>query len=127
MAVIFHIPGPLLVFTHGNRHIEIDASTANVREALEALCSLYPGIRDRLLTEQSQIREHVNLFVGNEEIRYLDGAGTPLSEGAEITIMQAVSGGCSKRPGPCSSCRKGESAIYAADQLLRASNAKDCF
>jgi len=93
MGVIFHIPGPLLVFTDGNRHIEIDASPATVREALEFLCSLHPGIRDRLLNEQGEIREHVNVFLGREELRYLDGIATRLEDGAEITIMQAVSGG----------------------------------
>lgn len=93
MAIVFHIPGPLLIFTNGNRRIEIDSSAVNVREALELLCSLYPGIRDRLLNEQGQIREHVNLFVGTEELRYLNGAATQLRDGAEITIMQAVSGG----------------------------------
>jgi len=93
MGVIFHIPGPLLVFTDGNLHIEIDASPATVREALEFLCSLHPGIRDRLLNEQGEIREHVNVFLGREELRYLDGVATRLEDGAEITIMQAVSGG----------------------------------
>jgi len=95
MAVIFHIPGPLLVYTDGNRRIEIDASPRNVREALEFLFSLHPGIRARLLTEQGQIREHVNLFLGNEELRYLNGVATALRDRAEITIMQAVSGGVS--------------------------------
>lgn len=93
MGVIFHIPGPLLVFTDGNRHIEIDASPTTVREALEFLFSLHPGIRDRLLNEQGEIREHVNVFLGREELRYLDGVATRLEDGAEITIMQAVSGG----------------------------------
>ena len=97
MAVRFHVPGPLLLFTNGNRYIEIDASPANVREALQLLCSLHPGLRDRLLNEQGEIREHVNLFVGNEELRYLDGIATRLTDGAEITIMQAVSGGADMR------------------------------
>jgi molybdopterin converting factor small subunit len=93
MAIVFHIPGPLLSLTDGHRRIEIDGSPATVREALDILFALYPGIRDRVLTEQNQIREHVNLFVGNEELRYLDGFTTPITEGVEITIMQAVSGG----------------------------------
>jgi len=101
MAVIFHIPGPLLVYTDGNRHIEIDASPADVREALELLFSLHPGIRARLLTEQGEIREHVNVFLGNEELRYLDGVATTLEDRAEITIMQAVSGGLKPNLGNC--------------------------
>lgn len=93
MAVIFHMPGPLLVFTDGKRRIEIDSSPNNVGEALDCLFLQYPGIRDRIVNEQGEIREHVNLFVGKDELRYLDGAATELTDGAEITIMQAVSGG----------------------------------
>ena len=95
MAIVFHVPGPLLRLTDGHRRVEIDSSARTVREALELLCSRYPGIRDRLLTEQNQIREHVNLFVGTEELRYLNGFATRITDGTEITIMQAVSGGCS--------------------------------
>jgi molybdopterin converting factor small subunit len=93
MSVIFHIPGPLVFLTEGQRRVEIDAAPANLREAIDLLCSRYPAIRDRILTEQHQVREHVNLFVGNEEMRHLDGLATPLSPRTEITIMQAVSGG----------------------------------
>jgi sulfur-carrier protein len=93
MAVTVHIPGPLLVFTNGNRRIEIDACPGTVQEALDSLCSLYPGIRDRILNEQGDIREHVNVFVGKDELRYLNGTATELDDRAEITIMQAVSGG----------------------------------
>ena len=93
MAIIFHLPGPLLSFADGQHRVEIDSSPATVREALELLCSRYPGIRDRLLTEQNQIREHVSLFVGNDDVRYLSGISTVITAGVEITIMQAVSGG----------------------------------
>jgi molybdopterin converting factor small subunit len=93
MAIVFHIPGPLLSLKDGHRRIEIDGAPATVREGLDILFALYPGIRDRVLTEQNQIREHVNLFVGNEELRYLDGIITRIADGVEITIMQAVSGG----------------------------------
>lgn len=93
MAVIFHIPGPLLVFTNGQRRIQIESSPINIGEALDCLCLQYPGIRDRILNEQGEIREHVNVFLGKDELRYLDGVATQLNDGAEITIMQAVSGG----------------------------------
>ena len=64
-----------------------------VRDALQALWTLYPGLRDRLVTEQGQIREHLNVFVGNEDVRYTGGLATPLSAGAEISILAAISGG----------------------------------
>lgn len=100
MSVVFHIPGMLVFLTDGQRRIEIEASPATLREAVELLGSRYPAIRDRILTEQHQVREHVNVFVGNEEMRYLDGLATQLCPGTEITIMQAVSGGAMAKIGP---------------------------
>ena len=64
-----------------------------VRDALQALWTLYPGLRDRLVTEQGQIREHLNVFVANEDVRYTGGLATPLPPNSEISIVPAVSGG----------------------------------
>jgi molybdopterin converting factor small subunit len=64
-----------------------------VGEALSALWTLYPGVRDRVATEQGQIREHIDVFVGMESIRYTGGLTTPIRPGAEISIVPAVSGG----------------------------------
>jgi molybdopterin converting factor small subunit len=93
MAVIFHIPGPLRTFTSGERQVEIGNSPATLREALSMLWAMYPGIRDRIATEQGQIREHINIFVGNEHVRYTGGLATPIRLGAKISIVPAVSGG----------------------------------
>jgi len=96
MSVTFHIPGPLRPFTGGLHHVkiaDIGANPATLRDALEALWTLYPGIRDRMATEQGQIREHINLFVGNENVRYTGALATPLYDGAEISIVPAISGG----------------------------------
>lgn len=98
MPVIFHVPGPLRSFTDGRAAVAIETSPATVRDALETLSMLYPGIRDRLFTEQGQIREHINVFLGNENIRDLEGLGTPASADAEITIVPAISGGAAGRP-----------------------------
>jgi len=79
MSVTFHIPGALRPFAGGLSQIniaeigDIGASPATLGDALEALWTLYPGMRDRMATEQGQIREHINLFVGNENIRYSGG------------------------------------------------------
>ncbi len=59
----------------------------------ESLLVLYHGIRDRVATEQGQIREHINIFVGNEDVRYTGGLQTRILDGAEITIIPAISGG----------------------------------
>src|SRR5215472_15461297 len=62
-------------------------------DVLSALWNLYPGVRDRVVNEQGQIRQHINIFIGNENIRYSGGLTSPVSEGAEISIVPAVSGG----------------------------------
>lgn len=94
MPVCFQIPGPLLSLSNSERMIELDSSPASLREALEALFTLYPGLRDRILTEQGSMREHVNLFIGKEDVRYLNGLETKLENESEILIVPAVSGGC---------------------------------
>ncbi len=68
-------------------------SPATVNEALAALWAMHPPLRDRIVTEQGQVRQHINVFVGNDCIRYTGGLATPLPEGAEISIVPAVSGG----------------------------------
>jgi molybdopterin converting factor small subunit len=93
MSVTFHIPGPLLPLTGGNRCIQLGILPSSLREALDALFAVYPGLRDRILTEQDAVREHLNLFVDKEDIRYLAGLETKLSEPVEISIVPAVSGG----------------------------------
>jgi molybdopterin synthase sulfur carrier subunit len=93
MPVTFLIPGPLRSFSGGQARIVIEASPANLAEALEALWKQCPGLRGRVTNEQAQIREHINLFVGNEDIRYTGGLQTPIPDGAEIAIIPAVSGG----------------------------------
>jgi molybdopterin converting factor small subunit len=64
-----------------------------VREALAELWKRYPSIRDRVVNEEGRLREHINIFVGNENIRYSGDFATPLKPGAEISILPAVSGG----------------------------------
>lgn len=94
MAVTFHIPGPLLPFTGGQRAVHLAVSPGSLREALDALFMVHPGLRDRIFTEQSTVRHHVNVFVGKEDVRYLDGLETALTNPVEISIVPAVSGGC---------------------------------
>ena len=93
MPVTFLIPGPLRPFATGKSHIVIEPSPATLADALEALWKRCPGIRDRVVTEQAQIREHINVFVGNEYVRYTGGFQTPLRDVAEISIVPAISVG----------------------------------
>lgn len=93
MSVSIYIPGPLRVFSGGLGHVEIQSSPSTVREALEILWAQCPGIRDRLINEEGQLREHINIFVGNENIRDTGDFSTSVPPGAEISIIPAVSGG----------------------------------
>ena len=93
MSVTFLIPGSLRSLAGGRSEVELDAPAATVLEALQALWVVCPAIRDRVVTEQGQIREHINIFVGKEHIRYTGGLATPVFPGAEISILPAISGG----------------------------------
>ncbi len=93
MATIFLIPGPLRSFTAGQSRVVLEQSFTTLAGALEALWKRYPGMRDRMADEQSQIRPHINIFVGPENFRYTGGLETPVTDGAEIAILPAISGG----------------------------------
>lgn len=93
MPVTFHIPGPLRQFTDGRSKVEIERSPTTLAEALSSLWTLYPALRDRITTEQDQIREHINIFIGDAEIRYTGGLTSPVPTGSEISIVPAISGG----------------------------------
>ena len=94
MPVTFYIPGVLREFTAGRSRVEIAQSPTTLADALSALWALYPGVRDRVMTEQGQVREHINIFIGDEHVRYTGGLASPVSVGAEMSIVPAVSGGC---------------------------------
>jgi len=93
MRVTFHLPSALREFADGQSSVELDVSGATLADALSALWKLYPGIRDRMANEQGQVREHINVFIGDENVRYTGGLMTPVSAGSQITILPAVSGG----------------------------------
>jgi sulfur-carrier protein len=71
----------------------MDAAPNVLGEALKALWKRYPALRDRIATEQGEIRQHINVFVGNEDMRFTGGLATPIPAGSEISIIAAVSGG----------------------------------
>ena len=93
MPITVLIPAYLAAFADGQRSLKIDSSPATVSDALAALCRLHPGLRDRIVDEQGQVRQHINVFVGDESIRFADGLATKVPAGAEILIVPAVSGG----------------------------------
>ena len=93
MAVVFYIPSYLRNFTEGRGRVPVDARAATVGEALAELWTLYPGVRDRVVDERGKLRQHVNVFVGDTNIRDARGFETVLVQGVEISIIPAVSGG----------------------------------
>lgn len=93
-SVLFWVPGPLRSMTGGRSHVDIETCGLTLGDALEALFAAHAGIRDRVLTERGEIREHVNVFVGKSEARSTGGLATPLADGMEISIIPAISGGC---------------------------------
>lgn len=92
MSVSIRIPTPLRSVTSGRAEVSADGST--VAELLADLERQFPGIGERLRDETGAIRRFVNVYVGDEDIRFLDGLATPVSEGSQVSIIPAVAGGC---------------------------------
>ncbi len=74
-----------------------ESVTVTVGEVLAGLQSVYPGVHDAAVDERGAIRPHVNVFVGDENVRFLDGLATPVPPDAEVWILPAVSGGQTER------------------------------
>lgn len=89
----FCIPGALREFAGGRCEVEIEHPPASLNSVLLALWQVCPGMRDRVVTEQGEVRAHINIFVGDENIRYSGGLVTPISADSVISIVPAVSGG----------------------------------
>ncbi len=93
MPVVILIPGPLRPFSAGKDRLRLDPSPGTVGQALAQLSALYPGVGDRVVTEQGNVRPHINVFVAGENIRDEEGLSTRVPEDCEIAILPAVSGG----------------------------------
>ncbi len=93
MAVTIHLPGALREFAGGQTIVEILDPVVTLADVLAALWRDYPAIRDRMATEQGQVREHINVFIGDENSRYTGGLMSTVADGSEVTILPAVSGG----------------------------------
>ena len=91
--IIFQIAGYLTEFTAGDAEIKIEASPGTVRDALNRLWERHAGLKDRVLTEQDEVRQHVNIFVNSSIVPRNQVLDAPLNDTAEICIMPAVSGG----------------------------------
>lgn len=89
MTVTVHLPGALRPFNDGQSKRALEGALS----VEEAIRSLPPGVRDRILNERGELRPHVNVFVGETSVRDTGGLATPLRDGAELFVIPAVSGG----------------------------------
>jgi molybdopterin synthase sulfur carrier subunit len=91
MAVIVRIPTTLRPLSGGNATVELEAGT--LAEVLARLDATHPGFRDRLFDDAGAQRRFVNLFVADDDVRYLQGLDTPVPDGETVSIIPAVAGG----------------------------------
>lgn len=91
MAVKVRIPTPLRSMTGGNSEVEGEGRT--VSDLMQDLDRRYPGLARRLFTEDGNIQRFINVFVNDEDIRFLNGLATELSDGDEVSIIPAIAGG----------------------------------
>jgi molybdopterin synthase sulfur carrier subunit len=91
MAVTVRIPTQLRELSGGAA--EISAEGATVSDVLRALEGAHPGFAERLFDETGELRRFVNVFVADEDIRFLDGVATPVTDGTTVSIIPAVAGG----------------------------------
>jgi len=85
------IPTPLRPMTGGKNVVEIAGNT--VSEIIDNLGSAHPGIKERVYDEQGEVRRFINIYVNEEDIRFLTGKDTPLKDGDEVSIIPAIAGG----------------------------------
>jgi molybdopterin converting factor small subunit len=91
VSVRVKIPTQLRTLTDGSEEVTVDGST--ISEVIERLESSHPGMRERLLDESGALRRFVNVYLEDEDVRFLDGIGTPVPDGAKLSIIPAVAGG----------------------------------
>ena len=93
MAISIVLPRALHQYARGSNAVSLAEPCRTVADALASLAAQLPAVTDRVLTEQGELRPHVNVFVGTESVRFLDGLATELSDDSTLTIVPAVSGG----------------------------------
>jgi molybdopterin synthase sulfur carrier subunit len=91
MSISIRVPAQLRTLTGGAGEVAVDGST--VGEALKALDAAHPGFAGRLFDDAGQLRRFVNVFLADEDVRFLDGLNTPVTEGQTLSIVPAVAGG----------------------------------
>ncbi len=91
MSVKVRIPTPLRKLTQ--EQAEVDAAGTTIREIVDDLEKQFPGFKERMCDDGGELRRFVNVYVGEEDIRFLEGLDTKIPEGEQVSIIPAVAGG----------------------------------
>jgi len=91
MPVNIRIPTPLRKLTNNDELVAVQPGT--IGSAIKELQTRYPGIQERLVDEAGAVRRFVNVYVNEEDIRFLKNQDTPLKDGDEVSIIPAIAGG----------------------------------
>ena len=111
---VLRIPSPLRAYTNGQAEITVNGTI--ISEALTDLTNQYPTIKPHLFNDGGELRPFVNLFVGEHNIKDLQGVDTPIKDGEKIMLIPSIAGGSSSLRGRCSFVR---SKLHAIE--------RDCF
>jgi molybdopterin converting factor small subunit len=91
--VVVNLPDALRADADGRVRFDLEPTGATVGDVLAAMKRAMPAVHHRIVTEQGEVRPHINVFVGNEDIRWSGGLATPVDNLSEVHIIPAVSGG----------------------------------
>jgi molybdopterin synthase sulfur carrier subunit len=91
LSVVVRIPTPLQKLTGNQGEVRLEGNT--LAEIIDALEATYPGIKERLCEEDGRLRRFVNIYVNEEDARFMDGLDTAVKDGDEISIVPAIAGG----------------------------------
>lgn len=91
MSVVVHLPTVLRPHAEGSKSVTVEGST--IGEVLTTLVSEYPGMSGQVVTEDGSLHRFVNVYVDDDDVRYLSGLDTPVTAGTEVSILPAVAGG----------------------------------
>jgi molybdopterin synthase sulfur carrier subunit len=91
MSVTVRVPTTLRTLTAGESTVDVEGAT--VTAVLDNLEAAHPGFKSRLLDDDGSLRKFVNLFVADDDVRFMDGLDTPVPEGETLSIVPAVAGG----------------------------------
>jgi len=93
VPVRLKLPAVLADAAGGSRVLDLDAPPATVGALFDELATTYPALERRVRDERGELRRFVNVYVGDDDVRFLDGLATPLADGAEVWVLPSVAGG----------------------------------